>query len=246
MPEMTNAPMMCVYGMVGVLIAAIHASPGRLQREAGGHQALTADPVGERTGDRRDEDRHRRPREDPQPGLQRRVALHRLEELREEEDRSEHPEEHEERRDVRERERAVAEERKRKHRRRRARLPPDERSDEEDTGDDRRHDAEARPAVLVAAHETPHDPEQAGADEREPTKVERGVGAVRLVEPRVRERCEHEPDRDVEPEDPVPREAADDGAADERADRDREAADAAPDAERETAPGGRNARRRGS
>ena len=136
------------------------------------------------------------------------------------------------------RERAVAEERERQHRRGRPRLPPDERRDEERAGDERHDDARARPTVLVAAHEAPDDAEQAGADECEAGQVERRVGAVRLLEPRVRERSEHEPDRDVEPEDPVPREAADDSAADERADRDREAADAAPDAEREPAPGG--------
>ena len=57
------------------------------------------------------------------PEPKRRVALHRLEELREQEDRAEHPEEHEQRRDVRERERAVAEEAHRQHRRLGAQLP---------------------------------------------------------------------------------------------------------------------------
>src|SRR5207253_9854390 len=71
--------------------------------------------------------------------------------------------------------------------------------------------------------------------EPEPGQVESAVAAVRLLEARVGERCEHEPDRDVHPEDPVPRDAADDRAADERTERDREAADAAPDAEREPA-----------
>ena len=42
--------------------------------------------------------------QDAQPGRERRVVLHRLEELREQEDRAEHPEEHQQRRDVRERE----------------------------------------------------------------------------------------------------------------------------------------------
>ena len=66
------------------------------------------------------------------------------------------------------------------------------------------------------------------------------VRPVRLLELPPGERREHEPDRHVEPEDPVPRDAAHDRAADERADRDREAADAAPDAEREPAPLGRD------
>ena len=90
---------------------------------------------------------------------------------------------------------------------------------------------------VVAAHEAPDDAEQPGA--REP---EARAGRAPRRRPcvssswRARERREHEPDRDVEPEDPVPRDAADDRAADERAERDREAADAAPDAEREPAP----------
>ena len=53
------------------------------------------------------------------------------------------------------------------------------------------------------------------------------------------ERDQREPDRDVEPEDPLPRDPLDDGAADERADRDAEAADPAPDPERRAAPLGR-------
>src|SRR5712691_5887688 len=46
--------------------------------------------------------------------------------------------------------------------------------------------------------------------------------AVRLLEARVGERGEHEPDRDVHPEDPVPRDPIHDRAADERAERHRE------------------------
>jgi hypothetical protein len=53
-----------------------------LQQQAGSHQPVAADPIRQRAGDRRDEDRHRRPREDAQPRLERRVALHGLEELR--------------------------------------------------------------------------------------------------------------------------------------------------------------------
>ncbi len=55
--------------------------------------------------------------QDPQPRAERRVALHRLEELRQQEDRAEHPEEHQERRGVREREATRAEEAHRQHRR---------------------------------------------------------------------------------------------------------------------------------
>src|SRR5437763_1647779 len=88
---------------------------------------------------------------------------------------------------------------------------------------------------VVGAHEPPHDPEEPRAGEPEPGEVESAIAAVRLLEARVGKRCEHEADRDVHPEDPVPRDAADDRAADERPERDREATDAAPDAEREPA-----------
>ena len=47
-----------------------------------------------------------------------------------------------------------------------------------------------------------------------------------------------EADRHVDPEDPVPGEAVDDGAADQRAEGDAEAADAGPDAERDAALAG--------
>ena len=54
--------------------------------------------------------------QDPQARAERRVALDGLEELRQQEDRAEHPEEHEQGREVRERERSVAEEAHRQHR----------------------------------------------------------------------------------------------------------------------------------
>ena len=50
-----------------------------------------------------------------------------------------------------------------------------------------------------------------------------------------RERDQHEPEGNVEPEDPLPGDALHDRAADERAERDGQAADAAPGAERDTA-----------
>ena len=43
--------------------------PERLQREARAHQLVPADPVRERAGDRGDDHRHRRPRQDAQPRL---------------------------------------------------------------------------------------------------------------------------------------------------------------------------------
>ena len=59
-------------------------------------------------------------------------------------------------------------------------------------------------------------------------------GPWRLVE-HPREREHREPDRHVQPEDPLPRDPVDDGAADERAGRDCETGDSRPGAERHAA-----------
>ena len=143
------------------------------------------------------------------PGPERRVALHRLEELREQEDRAEHPEEHEERRDVRERERAVAEEAHRQHRRRRAELPGDERRDEQR--------ARRRAAPTMLGRSSSRDrcrgrgPRRSRAARRWRARAPAGrarSGPWVSSSRRQRERREHEPDRHVEPEDPVPRDAA--------------------------------------
>ena len=58
------------------------------------------------------------------------------------------------------------------------------------------------------------------------------IGAVRLAQRLGGERDDGQAHRDVRPEDPLPVDALDDGAADEWPDRDAEARDAAPDAER--------------
>ena len=48
----------------------IHAERDRLQREPDADDQLRRDPVGQRAGDRRDEHRRQRPRQDPQPGAE--------------------------------------------------------------------------------------------------------------------------------------------------------------------------------
>src|SRR6266511_2272543 len=217
------------------------AEPDRLQREPDAHDPRPRDAIRERACDRRDEDRHRRPGEDAEAGAEGRVTLHGLEELREQEDRAEHAEEHEQRGDVRLRERPVAEEAHRQHRRLRAQLPEDEQGDQHRAGADRAHDLETSPADAVTADEPPDDPEQTRAREPEAGQVELRARPPALVQAAPGERDQQQPDRDVEPEDPLPRHPLDDGAADERAERDREAADAAPCAEREPAPLGASA-----
>ena len=222
------------------------AERDRLQRQPDAEDPLRAHPVGHRAGERGDEHRRERPRQDPQARAERRVALHGLEELRQQEDRAEHPEEHEQRGEVRERERRVAEERHRQHRMRSAQLPGDERADESEPEPEGGEDLGARPAQLVAADQAPDDPEHAGADEADAGQVELAGRPVALGQPGQCERHEQDPDRDVEPEDVLPREALDDGTADDRAERDREPADRAPRAEREPALRAAERRPRGS
>src|SRR4051794_27689240 len=72
------------------------------------------------------------------------------------------------------------------------------------------NDPRRRPTDLVGADHPPHDRDQAGAAEGQPGQIEPGHGSAALVEPQEDERREHEPDRDVQPEDPMPGEAADD------------------------------------
>ena len=220
---------------VGLVIDASQARPIACSAEPGRHQRPPADPVRERAGDRRDEDRHRRPRQRPEAGLERGVALHGLQELREQEDRAEHPEEHEERGDVGRRERPVPEEPHRQHRRLacgapRGRTPP--RNASPSVSEPRI--SKLAPADRVAADE-------ARARSRR-GRCWRGRGRAGRAASRARRTpsggsrpsgTSTRPIGHVEPEDPLPREAFDDRAADDRAERDAEAADAAPRAERE-------------
>ena len=142
------------------------------------------------------------------PALERRVALHVLQVLGQQEDRAEHPEEHQQRRAVRGRERAVAEEPHRQHRRR-ARAAPratnptssaaPAASDADDLG--------ARPALLVGPHEAPHEPNSAGADEADARQVEPSDGP-RLSRRRAQAERQHDQaERHVQPEDPLPGDA---------------------------------------
>src|SRR5439155_21274663 len=128
-------------------------------------------------------------------------------------------------------------------RRRRAQLPRDERREQRQAGDDRAYDLQGCPTDLVAADEAPDDPDQAGAGEQQSAQIEAPARPVALVEPHERERDEQQPEGDVEPEDPLPGDAVDDRAADERAEGDGEPADSAPHAEREPALVGRYGRR---
>jgi hypothetical protein len=73
----------------------------------------------------------------------------------------------------------------------------------------------------------------AGPGQRAQAGLEGPVALRGLKE--LRQRDQHEADRDVEPEDPLPGDPLAHGAADERAERDAEAAHAGPDIERHPA-----------
>ena len=104
----------------------------------------------------------------------------------------------------------------------------------ERTGHERGDDLRARPTVRVAVHEAPDDPEQSQPTEHHARHVERLVVAAGLAQLRG-EGEQDEADRHVQPEDPVPGDALDDRAADERPHSHGEAGDARPGAERDSA-----------
>ena len=133
----------------------------------------------------------------------------------------------------------LREEAHRQHRRRRAALPGDEGRQQREPDARARRARSCSSSPAPAAHDPEHEPEQADARERHAGQVEPVVGAEALAQRRARPRREQQPDRHVEPEDPVPGDALDDRAADHRAERDAEAADPAPDADRQPALLGR-------
>src|SRR5213078_174155 len=80
----------------------------------------------------------------------------------------------------------------------------------------RRDHLEAGPTGLVSAHQPPDESEGAAAHQREAGDVEAGVWAEALLHPGEYERDREQPDRHVDPEDPLPADSLDDGTADER------------------------------
>src|SRR5439155_25596850 len=129
------------------------------------------------------------------------------------------------------RERPWAEEAEGEHRLGAPCLPDDESHEQDDADREGADDRRARPPELVRSDQAPDDGEQATAHEAEAGQVEPGRRAVRLAEAGPGHRDRDQPDRDVDPEDPLPGEALGDGAADERPDRDGETGDSAPRAE---------------
>src|SRR5262249_7107394 len=145
---------------------------------------------------------------------------------------------HEQRRRVRLRERPVSEETHRQHRRLCAELPENEQRYEHGAGRERDDDLGASPPDAVPADEAQDDSEEARTHEPKPRQDELRARPAAFLEPPPGERNEDEPDRNVQPEDPLPRDSLDDRAADDRAERDGKAADSAPRSEREPSPVG--------
>ncbi len=235
MPARMNAGTTTMYSTVGVETAASHARPIAWKRETPDQERPRSRPGRREPGDRGDDGRHERPRQDPQARLEGRESLDDLEELAEQEDRAEHPEVHEERDAVRGAEGSDPEEPQRQHRFGGAPFAEDEAGQGHDAGDEGGDDPAVGPAVLVAMDDAPHDGEQAAARERQAGQVKALARAEGLVESKQRQHDGGDADGHVDPEDRLPGEPFGDRAAHERPDGDGEAADAAPRAQRDGA-----------
>ena len=158
-----------------------------------------------------------------------------LEELGEEEDRPEHPEAHQHGDAVHDGEAPPAEQPERQHRVRRSPLDRAEGAEHDDPEGEARQHLDTRPADRPTPDQPEDDPEQSHARRRDAGHVERPLVAVGLREAVPGEWDERDPDRHVDPEDPLPGKPLDDGTADEGSDRDREPAERPPDAEGDVA-----------
>ena len=207
------------------------AQPDGLQGQPGDQQRPAADAVRQCARDRGYEHRHPGPGQRPQPGFQRAVVLDDLQELSEQEDRAEHPEEHQQRRRVGQGEAAAAEQVHRQHRLAGPQFPGHEPGHQKRAGHDGGQYGGAGPAVGVAADDAVHDAQQAQAGQHHAGQVQAGGQPAALGEPGPGDGQQREADRHVQPEDPLPRGAFDDCPADQRADGDGQAADRTPDAQ---------------
>jgi hypothetical protein len=85
--------------------------------------------------------------------------------------------------------------------------------------------------VIVTTHDAEDDPKQTETGKDKPRQVKPGRRPAALRQSGDGRWQQRKSDRHVQPEDPLPRRAFDDSAADQRADSDRETADRAPGAE---------------
>ncbi len=98
---------------------------------------------------------------------------------------------------------------------------------------DGRQDLTVGPAATVAVGDAPDDAHEAGARQPDPDQIQAAARRVALAEAELGQDDGDDADGHVHPEDPVPRNALGDRAADDRADRDGQAGDATPGAQGE-------------
>jgi hypothetical protein len=178
--------------------------PGRLEREAGGEDSPAPEPFGQPRREGGHDHRHGRPRQDPQPGLEGRLVLHELEELRQEEDRAEHAEAHEQGHAVHRRERPPGEQAQREHGVGMAPLPHHEAGQSQHAPGERGQHPGARPSVGIRSNEPEHHPEEADGGEAHASEVEGLARTERLAEPARRQHDQDDADGHVDPEDALP------------------------------------------
>src|SRR5690606_14121026 len=126
----------------------------------------------------------------------------------------------------------------------------DEADEQRRAGEQAGQDGGAGPAVGGPADQAVDDAEQSAAGEQGAGDVERGPGAVGLREAQTGERDEGEAQRNVQPEDPLPRDVLGEAAADQGSGGHGESVDGAPDAVGGPAPrlghgGGEQGQRQG-
>src|SRR4029079_4122623 len=183
-------------------------------------------------GDRRDDEREQRQRQETQSRLQRGVAEDVLHVERQEQEDRENPRRQAEGDDRDAGERRIAEQGHVEHRVPAMDLDQDERDQQRRGGGQAGDDDRAAPALRVAADQPEDEEEQGGREGDETGPVDRlGLGPPGLDELGLGDEDRRDPDRDVDEEDPLPAEAVGDDSADERADRDRAADRGPPDAD---------------
>ena len=159
-----------------------------------------------------------------------------LEELGEEEDRPEHPEAHQHGDAVHDGEAPPAEQPERQHRVRGSPLDREEGAERDDPEGEARQHLDTRPADRPTPDQPEDDPEQSRARQSTTPATSSGrLVAMGLREAVPGEWDERDPDRHVDPEDPLPGKPLDDGTADEGSDGDGEPAEGTPDAEGDVA-----------
>ena len=212
------------------------AEPDRLQQRPDDEEGALAEAVDELAGDRGDEEERRGPGQEAEAGAERVVAEPRLEELGHEEDRAEEAADGAEDRRVAGREGARAEEAHRQHRRPRPQLEGGEggRAGRAAAAKAPSTSALPQPASLprTSPQTRPRTPPLTSAS---PGRSSALSGPWLSGIRRQHQRDQRQPDRHVEPEDPLPGDPLGDRAADQRPAGDREPVDGEEDAERAAA-----------